>query len=146
MLLNVTSPGLRLQQSSLADALNAVRSRFDPGDTAIVTVTGQDPYRFMMYYLPDYAVLRLDPPTHTVLEARSGHQGNWIPTTDCLFGSDVRHTVWVLWSRSEPGLVPNGAVRISASDAEPFRVWELRPTADTPDYLGFTLGAQCAPR
>jgi hypothetical protein len=141
MLLNVTSPGLRLQQSSLADALNAVRSRFDPGDTAIVTVTGQDPYRFMMYYLPEYLVVRLEPRAQSVLEARDRHQGTWREVTDCLFaGRPVRRAIWVLSAPTDPGVLPAGATRVQTDDDGPFQVWDLAIGPDTPDYLGFKMG------
>jgi hypothetical protein len=144
LLLNVTVPGLRQQQRSLDDAVVAIRTEFDPRDTVVVTLTGQDPYRFMMY-LQEFDVLRLDPQTHTVLSARSGQQGNWTPPTECLFASDgVHHAVWVLWSRSEPGLVPTSARRVSTLNDEPFRVWEVRPSTQTANYLGFTLGGPCA--
>jgi hypothetical protein len=76
MLLNVTAPGLRQQQLSLAYALQTIRSQFDPRETAVLTVTGQDPYRFMMYYQqPEYVVLRLDPQAQSVLTARNMRQG-----------------------------------------------------------------------
>jgi hypothetical protein len=145
MLLNVTAPGLRTQQDSLADALQIIRSQFAPGETAILTVTGQDPYRFMMYYLPEYVVLRLDPVTQTVLTAGGRHQGTWQLASDCLFeGGGVRHAVWVLAARSEPGIVPDGAGRVSSpGNAGPFQVWELRPGPQTPEYLGFTIGGAC---
>jgi hypothetical protein len=146
MLLNVTAPGLRLQQRSLADALQTIRTRFDPRDTAILTVMGQDPYRFMMYYLPEYDVVRLDPRAQSLLAARGQRQGTWQPVSDCLFeGGGVVHAVWVLAARSEPGIVPGDATRVSSADETgPFQVWEVRPDPDTPDYLGFRLGGTCA--
>jgi hypothetical protein len=146
MLLNVTGPGLREQQGSLADALQTIRGQFDPRETAVLTVTGQDPYRFMMYYLPEYVVLRLDPQAQSVLAASGRRQGTWQQPADCLFESGgVRHAVWVLGARSEPGIVPVEATRVSSADnAGPFQVWEVRPGADTPDYLGFRLGGPCA--
>jgi hypothetical protein len=136
MVLNVTANGLRQQQASLADALHVIRSDFDPDHTLVVTGTGQDPYRFMMYYLPEYQVLQLDPQAHSVLAARGGRQGTWQPATDCLLqATDV---VWVLLSRSEPGLIPDAEL-LSPVTATPFQVWHTRPTADTPDYVGFEI-------
>jgi len=145
MLLNVTAPGLRLQQGSLDDALQTIRRQFDPRDTAIVTVIGQDPYRFMMYYLPDYVVVRLDPVGKSVLTAADRRQGTWQQPADCLFESAaIRHAVWVLAARSEPGIVPSDAVRVSSADnVGPFEVWDVRPGPDTPDYLGFKIGGAC---
>ena len=147
MLLNVTAPGLRQQQASLADALQTIRRQYDPRESAILTVTGQDAYRFMMYYLPDYVVLRLDPQTQSVIMARDRQQGTWQQASNCLFesaGGGVRRAVWVLSSRSEPGIVPRDATRVSSADEGPFQVWELQPGPDTPDYLGFKIGGQCA--
>src|SRR5581483_4637863 len=46
MLLNVTAPGLRLQQTSLDTAINLIRQRFNPQETVLVTLVSQDPYRF----------------------------------------------------------------------------------------------------
>ena len=146
MLLNVTAPGLRQQQESLADALQIIRGQFDPRETTILTVTGQDPYRFMMYYLPEYVVLRLDPANQSVLTASGRRQGTWQQPSGCLLEGDrVRHAVWVLAARSEPGIVPAAATRVSSADnAGPFQVWEMRPGPQTPEYLGFTIGGTCA--
>jgi len=147
MLLNVTAPGLRQQQESLADALQTIRRQYDPRESAVLTVTGQDAYRFMMYYLPDYVVLRLDPQTQSVIMARDRQQGTWQQASSCLFESasgGVRRAVWVLSSRSEPGIVPSDATRVSSADEGPFQVWELQLGPDTPDYLGFKIGGQCA--
>src|SRR5439155_11141091 len=139
MVLNVTASGLRQQQASLADALHVIRTNFDAERTVILTVTGQDPYRFMMYYLPDYLVLQLDPQAHSVLAARGRRQGTWQPATDCVFHStDV---VWVLLSRSEPGLIPDATPLLSGPEATPFQVWYTRPAVDTPDYVGFAVSA-----
>jgi len=150
MLLNVTAPGLRLQQASLDDALRTIQGRFDPTDTVILTAVGQDPYRFMMYYLPTYRVLRLDPDTNSVLPAFGRRQAAWAQPAGCLFGDaassrGVRHAVWVLAANGEPGLIPVGATRVSSADnSGPFQVWDLLPDAGTPAYLGFTLGGDCA--
>jgi 4-amino-4-deoxy-L-arabinose transferase-like glycosyltransferase len=150
MLLNVTAPGLREQQISLDSTLRIVRSRFAPGESVLVTLVGQDPYRFLMYYLPEYTVVRLDTHIGTVLAARGRHQGNLTQPTDCLFASvldpvtTVRHAVWVVATRSEPGVLPEDAVRIDPPDSTgPYQVWDLQPGFATPDYLGFRLGGQC---
>ena len=133
MLLNVTAPGLREQQASLDDALRAIRSTFDPAETVVVTVVGQDAYRFMMYYLPTYRVLRLDPQAQSVLPALGKHQGTWTQPADCLFGDvatsrSVRHAVWVVAANGEPGLIPDGATKVSSADnTGPFQVWDLPP-------------------
>jgi hypothetical protein len=149
MLLNVTAPGLRQQQTSLDDALRIVHAQFDPGDTVIVTVIGEDAYRFMMYYLPDYLVVRLDPAAHSLLPARGKQQGTWTSAADCLFDTastprSIHHAVWVLSANPEPGVIPIEATHLSPSDdTGPFQVWALRPGPQTPDYLGFTIGGGC---
>ena len=84
MLLNVTASGLQHQQHSLSDSLQVIRSQFDPRDSVVLTLIGQDPYRFMMYYLPDYLVLDLDPAAPVVVSARGRRQGQrqlvgWLP-------------------------------------------------------------------
>jgi hypothetical protein len=146
MLLNITAPGLRQQQASLDDALHAIRDQFDPQQSVILTVTGQDPYRFMMYYLPEYRVLRLDPQTHSVLAALARQQGTWsVKTTgDCLLDSGVRYAVWVLAPGSEPGVVPSDATYVTGGNEGPFQVWETELSPETPDYLGFRIGGDCA--
>ena len=137
LVLNLTATGLHQQQASLADVLQVIRTNFDAEHTVVLTVTGQDPYRFMMYYLPQYRVLQLDPQAHSILAARGRQQGTWQPATDCqLQATDV---VWVLLSRSEPGLIPDAT--LLTPDATPFQVWHTRPTADTPDYAGFAISA-----
>jgi hypothetical protein len=131
---------------SLGDALQVIESQFDPRDTVVLTVTGQDPYRFMMYYLPAYRVLRLDPQTHSVLAARAAQQGTWTVknAADCLFGQgSVRHAVWVLSAMSEPGIVPPESTLVSNVHDGPFQVWEVEPGPATPDYLGFNVGGNC---
>ena len=145
MLLNVTAPGLRLQQASLDEALRAIRDQFDPPHSVILTVTGQDPYRFMMYYLPEYRVLRLDPQTHSVLAAQARQQGTWRAQSaaDCLVDGRDRYAVWVLSARSEPGIVPIEATRVTGTDDSRFQVWAMEVRTETSDYLGFNLGGNC---
>jgi hypothetical protein len=146
MLLNITAPGVRQQQASLDEALHAIRDQFDPGQSVILTVTGQDPYRFMMYYLPEFRVLRLDPQTQSVLAAQARQQGTWSvrTATECLLDAGVRHAVWVLSTRSEPGIVPSDATRVTTADEGPFQVWVVEPGPGTPEYLGFKIGGDCA--
>ena len=103
----------------------------------VAAAAGQDPYRFMMYYLPEYRVLQLDPQAHSILAARGRQQGSWQPATDCQL--QATDAVWVLLSRSEPGLIPDATVL--TPDATPFQVWHTRPTADTRDYAGFAISA-----
>jgi dolichyl-phosphate-mannose-protein mannosyltransferase len=134
MLLNVTAPGLRQQQLSLASALQILRT-FDPSETEVLTLVGQDPYRFLMYYLPEYSVVRLDPAAHSTLRA----QGNWTETACLPLGRD---TFVVLSAPTEPGTVPDGATRLSADEGS-FQVWQLPSSAAPMDYLGFRLG-DCA--
>jgi hypothetical protein len=145
MLLDTTAPGLRQQQASLESALHIIRARFDPRDAAVVTLVGQDPYRFMMYYLPEYAVLRLDSRTRSVLTAQGHRQGSWMETTDCLFsGGEVHHAVWVVSMPSEPGTVPEEATLVSASDGPgPFQVWDVETTPAPREYLGFNIRVPC---
>jgi 4-amino-4-deoxy-L-arabinose transferase-like glycosyltransferase len=145
MLLNVTAPGLRQHQASLAAALGAIRTEFDPADTVVLTVTDQDPYRFMMYYLPDYLVLRLDPRAHVVLAARDRQQGHWQEVTGCLVDSArIYKVVWVLSSGSDLRPVGGGARHVSLADGGgPFDVWAEQVGGDTLDYLGFTFGGHC---
>jgi len=144
MLLNVTAPGLRQQQASLSAVLRTIRTGFNPADTLVVTVTDQDPYRFMMYYLPDYAVIRLDPHAQRVMTARERRQGNWQPRSGCLSDvGGVHHAVWVLSASSDIGLVPAGAQLDSTIDASPFQVWVEPARGDPLDYLGFKLLGSC---
>ncbi len=145
MLLNVTAPGLRLHQGSLDEALHAIRDRFDPRQSVVLTVTGQDPYRFMMYYLPEYRVLRLDPQTHNVLGAQGRQQGTWSAqaASECLVDGRVPYAVWVVSARSEPGIVPSGGTPLTSMNEGPFQVWEMDPGPEAVDYLGFKLGGDC---
>jgi hypothetical protein len=144
MLLNVTAPGLRQQQASLSAALRTIRGEFNPADTLVVTVTDQDPYRFMMYYLPEYEVIRLDPHAQRVMTARDRKQGNWQSESGCLFdAAGVRHAVWVLSAGSETGLVPSGARLDSSVDGAAFQVWVEPAHADSLDYLGFAVIGSC---
>jgi hypothetical protein len=152
MLLNVTAPGFRQQQHSLDWTVQSIRSRFDPRESVIVTLIGQDPYRFMMYYLPEYLVVRLDPAAGSVLAARGKQQGSWTAAPGCLFADVVdplvgppgvarpRSAAWVVATISEAGLIPEGAALLSDPDgAGPYQLWEVQLEATTPDYLGFRL-------
>jgi len=156
MLLNVTAPGFGQQQRSLDWSLQTIRSRFDPGESVVVTLTDQDPYRFMMYYLPEYLVLRLDPQTTSVLAAHGKRQGNWTQASGCLFAAVAaslaierlttrpRLAAWVVSSTSEAGLIPDSATLFSGPEAAgPFQVWEVQLEPSTPDHVGFKLGGQC---
>jgi hypothetical protein len=147
MLLNVTAPGIRHQQTSMDAALQTIRARFDPSHSVVLTLTGQDPYRFMMYYLPEYSVVRLDPAAHTVLSAQGRHQGNWTVVAGCLFPGSA---VLVLAIPFDPGVVPTNATLLSdPGQPGPFQVWDLPTTGAAPksgDYLGFSIGGSCATR
>jgi hypothetical protein len=141
MLLNVTASGLQHQQNSLSDSLQLIRSQFDPHDSVVLTLMGQDPYRFMMYYLPDYVVLNLDPAAPVAVSARGRRQGQRQVVDGCLFANGgVRHALLVVWAKSEPGLVPAEATLVSSVDEAPFQVWQVQPAPDTPDYLDFKIG------
>jgi hypothetical protein len=139
MLLNVTAPGLRAQQASLDDALLRIRTASRPESTAVVTVVGQDAYRFMMYYLPEYTVVRLDPSTHAVLTAHNRSQDSWTKR-DCV---QAANPLWVLWAPTATGTIPSEGERISSTEG-PFQVWQV-PARDTDvDYLGFRIASSCA--
>jgi hypothetical protein len=143
MLLNVTAPGLRQQQTSLDATLQTIRTQFSPTDTVVLTLLGQDAYRFMMYYLPEYSVMRLDPSAHTALKARERTQGNWTPVSGCLLDpATTRNAVVVLMAPIEPGTLPPDGERLSTADG-PFQVWLLPRSTSAADYLGFSVG-RCA--
>jgi hypothetical protein len=109
----------------------------------VLTLLGQDAYRFMMYYLPEYTVMRLDPSAHTALQARQRTQGNWTPISDCLLDpATTRNTVVVLMAPIEPGTLPPDGERLSTGDG-PFQVWLLPRSTSAADYLGFSVG-HCA--
>jgi hypothetical protein len=147
MLLNVTAPGLRQQQASLQAALGAVQRQFDPADTVVLTLTDQDAYRFMMYYLAEYQVFRLDPQVHVVLAARDRQQGHWQEASGCLVDpARIHNLVWVLSSGSDLRLIPNGGEHVSAAAGGPFDVWAVRLGGEPEEYLGFTFGGPCDPR
>jgi hypothetical protein len=134
MLLNVTAPGLRQQQTSLDATLQTIRS-YPADSTLVTTLVGQDPYRFLMYYVPEYTVVRLDPQAHAVLTAHGGSQDNWREAT-CL--QAARAALLVLSLPTEPGTIPAQATLLS-SEAGPFQVWRMPPS----EYLGFDVGT-CA--
>jgi len=145
MFVNVTASGLQQHQASLDETIRAIRSRLDPADAALVTVAGQDVYRSVMYYLPEYRTVHLDPAQRTFLAAQHRHQGSWREAGGCLFvDGPPRRVAWILWTSSEPGLVPADAAHMSGGDGARLQVWEVRLERATPDYLGFKLGGDCA--
>jgi hypothetical protein len=146
MLLNVTASGLHEYQVSLDETIRAVRERFDPADTALVTVAGQDAYRSVMYYLPEYRLVHVDPAHATFLTAQDRRQGSWREAADCPVGSldsRLRQAVWIVWTNSEPGLVPNDAAPVSGGGASRLQVWEVSLDSATAGYLGFDVLRDC---
>jgi hypothetical protein len=137
MLLNVTSVGLAQQQQSLDATLATIRTEFDPRQTEVVTLVGQDAYRYMMYYLPEYRVVRLDPEAHSSLSAFDRRQGSWTAMDDCLLGDEMVG-VWVVMAPYESGVLPAGAQRLT-TEGGPFQVWAVNATATPVDYLGFSI-------
>jgi hypothetical protein len=143
MLLNVTAPGLRQQQDSLEATLDAIH-RFDPRDTAVLTLIGQDPYRFMMYYLPEYRVMQLDAGAHAALSALARHEGHWTEIGDCLLPDSVSTALLVVSHFGVPGTIPPDATLVtSPDDARPFEVWQLNTARTDSEYLGFNIGVHC---
>jgi 4-amino-4-deoxy-L-arabinose transferase-like glycosyltransferase len=145
MLLNVTVSGLQQYQVSLDETIGAVRAQFDPADTALITIAGQDAYRPVMYYLPEYRVVHLDPAHGTFLTARHREQGSWREITECPFAdAPPRRTAWIVWTHSEPGLVPSNAAPVAGGKASRLQVWDVTLEGATADYLGLDVGAGCA--
>jgi hypothetical protein len=144
MVLNVTAPGLRQQQESLGVALAAIH-RFDPQATAVLTIVGQDPYRFMMYYLPEYRVVQIDPGAHAALNAFARHAGNWTEVGACLLPDTVSRVLLVVSHFGVPATIPSDATPVTSPDApRPFEVWQLNTAGAEPEYLGFNIGTPCA--
>jgi 4-amino-4-deoxy-L-arabinose transferase-like glycosyltransferase len=53
------------------DFISAITAAADPNSSILVTENGRNDFRFAMFYLPDYRVLRLDRETGTWLDARN---------------------------------------------------------------------------
>jgi len=119
-----------------------IRDRFDPGTSIVVTLVGQDPYRFMMYYLPQFKVVRLDPAAHAVLVAQDRQQGNWMEASSCPVADfQLRDVIWVLSRPTEPGTIPSDARLLLGGGSDgTLQVWYTEILASGPDYLGFQLG------
>jgi hypothetical protein len=144
-LLNLTASGIRQQQTSLDWTVRTIRERYDPRQTVVVTVVPEDPYRFMMYYLPEFVVLRLDPPNGTVLSAQNKREGNWIDVSNCVFANFMdpqiagkQHAVWVISSATGAEPIPEGGEQLPGpgTDHALWSIWDVRSA--------FTLGpADC---
>jgi hypothetical protein len=143
MVLNVTAPGLRQQQESLQAVLEAIH-RFDPQATAVLTLVGQDPYRFMMYYLPEYRVVQIDAGAHAALNAFARQAGNWTEVGDCLLPESVSRVLLVVSHFGVPATIPSDATLVTSPDApRPFEVWQLNTAGADPEYVGFNIGTPC---
>lgn len=114
---------LRAHEHTLRDTLDYIRSTQDPGHSLVATVYGQAPYRFMMYYLPDYRVIRVQEPGDVVRLAtnRSTVMAARLPCVD----AQVESLVWVTEGVERPEAVPPGAVPVAVSDRDGPSLWRV---------------------
>src|SRR5207247_4775834 len=120
ILLGFTATALHQQQVSLHAAVEGLRARFNPDDTVIVTLSGQSFYRYAMFYLPEFTVLRLtqDDPNGGWLESRQW--GRDVKAGGCPLGPAVRNTVWLLDSPGSASLIPESATLVDIPGVERF--------------------------
>ena len=108
-LLRYTAESLRQHEDNVVSMERVIRGRFNPSETLVVTTYGQIPFRFAMFYLPDYTVLRVNQPDGTTLVARK--DGIQVVHDECIDAS-VKSIVWV----EEPG-----GSRLASRDAVPLQ-------------------------
>ena len=96
-------------ERSVADMISTVR-QFDSAATIVVTDYPQRPFRFAMFYLRDYPVLRVNEPGGVTTLAR-----NWkaqvLNSSACL-DSSVKSVVWITEVTQVPSGVPPRAVML----------------------------------
>jgi hypothetical protein len=123
ILLGFTAPALREQQETLRNAIGVVRARFDPSTTEILTLAGQDVYRFAMYYLPEFTVTRMPEGGHGPMRAR-----NWrpLPEVEPACSSGQVQTAWIVWATTPRAQWPEAAIEVplpNQSEGTRWRVW-----------------------
>ncbi len=105
-----TARGLREQEQVVLTYARAVRERFDPSDTLLVTELGNRRsfpwFRHVMYYLPEYAVyhLRLGIFSRGYLSSLHDRTMAALDDPDILLPSSVRRLVWIVdyWNPAIP--------------------------------------------
>jgi hypothetical protein len=110
----------------------------------VLTLVGQDPYRFMMYYLPEYRVVQIDAGAHVALGAFARHEGHWTEVADCLLPDPFASVLLVVSHFGVPATIPPDATLLTRrGDPRPFEVWQLNTAPADAAYLGFDIGTHC---
>jgi hypothetical protein len=124
LLLGFTAPALHEQQETLRNTIAVVRERFDPSSTEIMTLAGQDVYRFAMYYLPEFTATRMPEGGRASLRAR-----NWQPVPEVDGGacsSRPAQTAWIVWATTPRAQRPEAADDVplpGQQEGTRWRVW-----------------------
>jgi hypothetical protein len=123
--------------------MNTIRARYAPDDAVVITPISQTTYRFAMYYLPDYTVLRLGsrPNQAGTFVARGRQDESW-DSHACLFAGGVHHVIWVLDREKVDELIPAEAESITTttSSSNLMRAWHMPLTASEAGRSGYPLG------
>ncbi len=144
ILFNFTASALEEHDRAVTDAVTAIRASYDPSETVLVTLEPQTIYRFTMYYLPEYAVLRLgaDGTRRGALRAIHRHH-QWQPKGACLIDRSLTRAVWLVDAPSSPPTVPEAAIRrttVADGSSSSLGIWELPLPPAGVQYRGYQLG------
>jgi hypothetical protein len=121
-LLGYTATGMRQHERSVTEMVNVIRKRFSPSDTLIVTTFTQTPFRFAMFYLPEYPVLRVYEPGAVTRVARN-HQAQIVDQSACV-SSNITSIVWVTEAPAGGEVSPPSATPLEL-DHEASTKWRL---------------------
>lgn len=126
ILLGFTAPALREQQDTLRSTVSVVREHFDPSDTEILTLDGQDVFRFAMYYLPEFTVVRLPEGGYGAMRAR-GLQP--LPSSEPPCANGRVNSVWIVWATTPRQREPQGAIAVPLLSQHQGTRWRVLATA-----------------
>jgi transmembrane protein TMEM260 (protein O-mannosyltransferase) len=138
-----TAAGLREQEAVIGDYVTAIRSRFDPHDTVLVTELGNPRsypwFRHVMYYLPEYPAyhLRLGEASPGYLVSRDLRSMAALPERRIPLPVTTRRVVWVV-DEWHPGLPRPAALEVQPL-AHGRSLYVLRVRRGAIDYAGYRL-------
>ena len=138
-----SAAGLREQEAVIEDYMAAIRGRFDPRDTVLVTELGNPRsypwFRHVMYYLPEYTAyyLRVDPASPGYLVSRDLPSMAVLAEQRVPLPMTTRRIVWVV-DEWYPGLPRPAGLEIYPL-AHGRSLYALRVHRGAVDHAGYHL-------
>jgi hypothetical protein len=138
-----SAAGMREQEAVIEDYMTAIRGRFDPRETVLVTELGNPRsypwFRHVMYYLPDYAAyhLRVGAASPGYLISRDLPSMAAVTEQRIPLPATTRRVVWVV-DEWHPGLPRPAGLEVYPL-AHGRSLYVLRVRRGAVDYAGYRL-------